>query len=164
MLAALMAGLALWQGILWHRQGGIMPVARVLAAGLAFHLIVIAGLIPSLSRVHVARAIDAQIAQDGGYPPAIAAAGFHEPSLVFHLGRDLLLVDGGEAALFLAEAADGLALIEKGQQEAFLAIADRVGLRLAPPRQIEGFNMSKGRDVLIFLYRADGFDPAGGKG
>ena len=39
-----------------------------------------------------------------------------------------------------------------------------VGLRLAPPRQIEGFNMSKGRDVLIFLYRADGFDPAGGKG
>ena len=164
MLAALMAGLALWQGILWHRQGGIMPVARALAAGLAFHLIVIAGLIPSLSRVHVARAIDAQIAQDGGYPPAIAAAGFHEPSLVFHLGRDLLLVDGGEAALFLAEAADGLALIEKGQQEAFLAMADRVGLRLAPPRQIEGFNMSKGRDVLIFLYRADGFDPAGGKG
>ena len=62
MLAALMAALALWQGIVWHRQGGIMPVARVLAAGLAFHLIVIAGLIPSLSRVHVARAIDAALA------------------------------------------------------------------------------------------------------
>jgi len=164
LLAGLMAGLALWQGIIWHRRGGIGPLTRVLAAGLAFHLIVIAGLVPALSRVHLARAIDAAIAPSGTYPPAMAAAGFHEPSLVFHLGRDLLLVDGGEAALFLAEAPDGLAIIEREQQPAFLEMAGRVGLRLQPPQQIEGFNMSKGRDVVIFLYRADGFDPDGGNG
>ena len=40
-------------------------------------------------------------------------------------------------------------------------MAARVGLSLATPRQVEGFNMSKGKNVLIFLYRADGFDRNG---
>ena len=161
MLVALMAGLALWQSIIWHRHGGIGPLSRVLAAGLVFHLIVIAGLIPSLSRVHLARAIQADIAVSGPPPAAIAAAGLHEPSLVFTLGRDLLLVEGGEAALFLAEAPDGLAIVEGRQKEAFVEMAAKVGLVLSTPRQIEGFNMSKGKDVIIFLYRADKFDPNG---
>ena len=91
----------------------------------------------------------------------MAAAGIHEPSLVFEFGRDLLLVDGGEAALFLAEAPDGLAIVERDQQQTFLDMASRVGLSLAAPRQVEGFNMSKGKNVLIFLYRADGFDRNG---
>jgi 4-amino-4-deoxy-L-arabinose transferase-like glycosyltransferase len=163
MLCALMAGLALWQGIVWHRQGGIRPVAMVIAAGAVMNLIAIGGLIPSLSRIHLARAIDDVIAAAGA-PPAIAAAGFHEPSLVFHLGRDLLLVDGGEAALFLAEAPGGLAIVERDQQAGFLDMAGSLGLEVEAFHQIEGFNMSKGRDVLIFLYRADAFDPRGGSG
>ena len=109
--------------------------------------------------MHLARAIDAGIAGSGPAPAAIAAAGLHEPSLVFTLGRDLLLVEGGEAALFLAEAPDGLAIVEGRQQQDFLDMAAKVGLALSTPRQIEGFNMSKGKDVLIFLYRADKFDP-----
>ena len=40
-------------------------------------------------------------------------------------------------------------------------MAARVGLSLATPLQVEGFNMSKGKNVLIFLYRADGFDRNG---
>ena len=97
-------------------------------------------------------------------PAAIAAAGFHEPSLVFHLGRDLLLVDGGEAALFLAEAPGGLAIVERDQQTAFLDMADSLELDVDAVRQIEGFNMSKGKNVLIFLYRAGAFDPGGVSG
>ena len=164
MLCALMAGLALWQGIVWHRRGGIRPVAMVIAAGAVMNLIAIGGLIPSLSRIHLARAIDNVVAKAGASPPAIAAAGFHEPSLVFHLGRDLLLVDGGEAALFLAEAPGGLAIVERDQQPGFLDMAGSLGLKVEAFHQIEGFNMSKGRDVLIFLYRADAFDPRGGSG
>jgi hypothetical protein len=94
----------------------------------------------------------------------MATAGFHEPSLVFHLGRDLLLVDGGEAALFLAEAPGGLAIVERDQQAAFLDMAGTLGLGVEAIHQIEGFNMSKGKDVLIFLYRADAFDPRGVSG
>ena len=157
-LCALFAGLALWQGIVWHRKGGLRPVAMVIAAGVMMNLIAIAGLVPSLSRIHLARAIDAAITE-AGPPPAIAAAGFHEPSLVFHLGRDLLLVDGGEAALFLAEAPGGLAIVERDQQTAFLDMAGDLGLTVEAVQQFEGFNMSKGKDVLIFLYRADAFDP-----
>ncbi len=164
MLCALMAGLALWQGIVWHRHGGIRPVAMVIAAGAVLNLIAIAGLIPSLSRVHLARTIDNVITEAGARPAAIAAAGFHEPSLVFHLGRDLLLVDGGEAALFLAEAPGGLAIVERDQQTAFLDMAGSLGLEVEAIRQIEGFNMSKGKDVLIFLYQADEFDPRGVSG
>jgi len=161
MLAALMAGLAGWQALLWHRHGGMKPLSRMLAAGILFNTIVVAGLIPSLSRVHLARAIEAEIAVAGPQPAAMAAAGIHEPSLVFEFGQDLLLVDGGEAALFLAEAPDGLAIVDRDQQQAFLDMAASVGLSLVTPRQVEGFNMSKGKNVLIFLYRADGFDRNG---
>ena len=164
LLAGIMIGLALWQGVIWHRKGGIRPVALVIAAGALCNMIAIAGLIPSLSRIHVAKAIDGAIAMSGAQPAALAAAGFHEPSLVFHLGRDLLLVDGGEAALFLAEAPGGMAVVEQRQQPAFLAMAKRLGLVVEEIRQIEGFNMSKGDDILIFLYRADGFDPRDASG
>jgi len=43
-------------------------------------------------------------------------------------------------------------------------MAGSLGLKVEAFQQIEGFNMSKGRDVLIFLYRADAFDPRGGSG
>ncbi|MEC7437516.1 MAG: hypothetical protein VX702_01675, partial [Pseudomonadota bacterium] len=164
LLAAVMIGLASWQGILWHRRGGIRRIAMVIAAGALCNVIAIAGLIPSLSRVHVARAIDSAIEMSGSQPAAVAAAGFHEPSLVFHLGRDLLLVDGGEAALFLAEAPGGMAIVEQRQQPAFLAMAKHLELPVEEVHQIEGFNMSKGSDILIFLYRADGFDPRDASG
>ena len=89
---------------------------------------------------------------------AIAAAGFHEPSLVFLLGRDLLLVDSREAALFLAEAPNGVALVEARQQTAFLDMARRLNLSLAAPQQVSGYNMSKGQDVVILIYRREIFD------
>ena len=40
-------------------------------------------------------------------------------------------------------------------------MAGGLGLEVDAIRQIEGFNMSKGKNVLIFLYRADGFDRNG---
>ncbi|HAO56764.1 MAG TPA: hypothetical protein DCR05_01310, partial [Alphaproteobacteria bacterium] len=93
-----------------------------------------------------------------------APAGIHEPSLVFTLGRDLLLVDGQEAALFLAEAPNGLAIIEQTQNAAFVTMADALQLDVLMIHQLEGFNMSKGSDVRIFLYRAAPFDPNAPKG
>ena len=92
-------------------------------------------------------------------PAAIAAAGIHEPSLVFALGHDLLLVDGQEAALFLAEAPNGLAIIESRQQDDFVTMSRQLQLDLTMIHQLEGFNMSKGQDVQIFLYRSTPFDP-----
>ena len=164
MLACAAIAGALLFGIIWHRQGGIRNIAIVIACGALFHFIVIAGLFPALSRIHLARAIDAQLDAMKTPPAAMAAAGIHEPSLVFTLGRDLLLVDGQEAALFLAEAPNGLAIIEQAQNAAFVAMADALQLDVSMVHQLEGFNMSKGSDVRIFLYRAAPFDPNAPKG
>ena len=154
MISLALLAVVLWQGILWHRGGGIRPVAITLLVGVLFNFSLISGLLPSLSRLHVSTAIDQAITSLKLNPPAIAAAGFHEPSLVFLRGSDVLLLNGPEAALFLAEAPGGLAIVENRQREAFLAMAGQLGEELLPPYQISGFNVSKGNDVLIFLYRS----------
>jgi 4-amino-4-deoxy-L-arabinose transferase-like glycosyltransferase len=154
MISLALLAVVLWQGILWHRGGGIRPVAIILLVGVLFNFSLISGLLPALSRLHVSTAIDQAITSLKLNPPAIAAAGFHEPSLVFLRGSDVLLLNGPEAALFLAEAPGGLAIVENLQREAFLAMAGQLGEELLPPYQISGFNVSKGNDVLIFLYRS----------
>ena len=154
MISLALLAVVLWQGILWHRGGGIRPVAIILLVGALFNFSLISGLLPALSRLHVSTAIDQAITSLKLNPPAIAAAGFHEPSLVFLRGSDVLLLNGPEAALFLAEAPGGLAIVENRQREAFLAMAGQLGEELLPPYQISGFNVSKGNDVLIFLYRS----------
>ena len=106
----------------------------------------------------MADAVAQNLGSSGRQPAAVVAAGYHEPSLVFLLGRDVLLVDSREAALFLAEAPDGVALVEARQQAAFLDMARRLKLRLTAPEQLSGYNMSKGQDVLILIYRREMFD------
>ena len=157
-LSALAVAAAIWYGIIWHREGGVRPVLLMLTAGLCVNAILIVGLLPALSRIHVSTAIADQITAEKMAPGAIAAAGYHEPSLVFLLGTDLLLVNGSEAALFLAEAPGGLAIVEQRQQAVFLETVKTLNLRLAPPVQLAGINVSKGQDVIIWLYRVDKFD------
>ncbi len=154
MISLALLAVVLWQGILWHLGGGIKPVVTILLVGVLFNFSLISGLLPALSRIHVSTAIDRAITSLKLNPPAIAAAGFHEPSLVFLRGSDVLLLSGPEAALFLAEAPGGLAIVENRQRQAFLAMASQLGEELLPPYQISGFNVSKGKEVLIFLYRS----------
>ena len=158
LVAFVMAGFATWYGHQWIRQGLWRPFFNMIGAALLFHLIVFSGVVPALSRIHVSTAIAAKIAALPAKPVAIATTGYQEPSLVFLLGRDLLLLDATEAALFLIEAPGGLAIIEQRQQEVFLQTAGRLGLRLALPIQLSGINISKGQNVIILLYRAEMFD------
>ena len=148
-------GVVIWQNVVWLRGGGIRAVAFVLLAGAIFHVTFFAGVLPTLARVHVSTSIDQTLKEMNLKPAAIAASGFHEPSLIFLRGRDVLLVDGGEAALFLAEAPGGLALVEARQNEAFQDMARKLGLALLPPVQIEGYNISKGQGVLILMYQTE---------
>ncbi len=148
-------GVVIWQNVVWLRGGGIRAVAFVLLAGAIFHVTIFSGVLPTLARVHVSTSIDQTLKEMNLKPAAIAASGFHEPSLIFLRGRDVLLVDGGEAALFLAEAPGGLALVEARQNEAFQDMARKLGLALLPPVQIEGYNISKGQGVLILMYQTE---------
>lgn len=150
--------LAVWCGHLWVSKRLWSPFFAMVGAALLMQLSFFSGVVPALSRLHVSPTIAAAVAGLGKRPTAMAAAGYHEPSLVFHLGRDLLLVDGREAALFLAEAPGGLAIVEMRQEADFIATSRTLGLRLQPPIRLTGFNISKGEDVVILLYRTEMFD------
>ena len=157
-IAFLLVGLAVLQGHRWIQTGQYLHLMALFITGMLVHFVIFAGVVPQLSRIHMADAVLQNLASSRHQPAAIAAAGYHEPSLVFLLGRDVLLVDGREAALFLAEAPDGVALVEARQQASFLGMARRLGLRLATPEQLSGFNISKGQDVVILIYRREMFD------
>ena len=98
---------------------------------------------------------DAVAAMPSGRPVVMAATGYHEPSLVFQLGRDLFLLNGREAALFLAEAPAGLAIVE--QRQLFLQTAQTLKLQLDVLQQIKA-SIFQRADCIIFLYRTDMFD------
>ena len=157
-MAFVLVGLAVWQGDRWIQTGHYPNLIALCGIGMLMHFTIFAGVVPNLSRMHVADALVKKLNSGENRPATIAAAGFHEPSLVFLLGRDLLLVDSREAALFLAEAPNGVALVEARQQTPFLDMARRLNLSLAAPQQVSGYHMSKGQDVVILIYRREIFD------
>ena len=98
----------------------------------------------------------AETARAKGWTPGqpIAAAGYHEPSLVFLTATDLRLVDdGAAAAVFLKDNPTGLALVEDRQRESFETGVAATDIRVDKVAELEGFNYSRGQKVDIALYR-----------
>lgn len=90
--------------------------------------------------------------------PAVATAGYHEPSLVFLVGTQVQHVFGAGAADFLAVGGRcRYVFVEKSQERAFAQRAWTIGLRYVPGPRIEGVNLSSGRRVSIATFA--GVDP-----
>jgi 4-amino-4-deoxy-L-arabinose transferase-like glycosyltransferase len=87
--------------------------------------------------------------------PLVAAAGYHEPSLVFFAGTATRLTDGIGAADFLRAGGCRVAIVESSQERAFALRADAIGLRYGRGRRIEGYNISGGRRVSLAVFRAE---------
>jgi 4-amino-4-deoxy-L-arabinose transferase-like glycosyltransferase len=88
--------------------------------------------------------------------PKAAAAGFHEPSLVFMTDTSTLLTDGSGAADFLAQGSCRFALVEQRSERSFVQRAEAIGLRYNAPVRVEGYNISQGRPVSIAIFRSEG--------
>ena len=88
--------------------------------------------------------------------PKAAAAGFHEPSLVFMTGTDTVLTDGSGAADFLNQGSCRFALVESRSERNFVQRAEAIGLRYDIADRIEGYNISQGRAISIAIYRSEG--------
>jgi 4-amino-4-deoxy-L-arabinose transferase-like glycosyltransferase len=87
--------------------------------------------------------------------PRYAAAGYHEPSLVFVLGTATLLTDGPGAADFLGEGDCRFAFVEARQERSFVRRAEAIGLRYAPGPRVEAINYNAGgRAFAIAVYRS----------
>jgi hypothetical protein len=100
----------------------------------------------------VARAVERYSGSTSDPNPVIAAAGYHEPSLVFFCGTGTKLVGAHEAALYLRQNPQGLALVrEKLDDEFHKAISGPSGsVKLL--ERIQGLNYTKGKRMTLNLY------------
>jgi 4-amino-4-deoxy-L-arabinose transferase-like glycosyltransferase len=123
----------------------------------AFLSIGIYGIVmPSLTTVFPSAEIARALRNVVCVGPKAAAAGFHEPSLVFMTGTDTLLTDGSGAADFLGQGTCRFALVEARSERGFVQRAEAIGLRYNVASRIDGYNISQGRAVSIAIFRSEG--------
>jgi 4-amino-4-deoxy-L-arabinose transferase-like glycosyltransferase len=109
--------------------------------------------VPRLDALWLSPRLSAAVARHAmpGDPPVVTA-GYAEPSISFLLGTRTALESGAGAGL-IAGKAGGLALIDSGERENFLAVVAEAGSKAEPLAEITGLNYSRGRETRITLYR-----------
>jgi 4-amino-4-deoxy-L-arabinose transferase-like glycosyltransferase len=114
--------------------------------------IMVSALTPLFPSPEVARALRNVVCVG----PKAAAAGYHEPSLVFMTGTSTLLTDGSGAADFLGHGTCRFALVESRSERAFAQRAEAIGLRYNVAARIDGYNFSQGKAISIAIFRSEG--------
>ena len=152
--AALIFGLFAWWLYDDNRAERSLLNATVAAMFLAVAIygIVVPALTPVFPSAEIARALRNVVCVG----PKAAAAGFHEPSLVFMTDTSTLLTDGSGAADFLGQGSCRFALVEQRSERGFAQRAEAIGLRYNVAARIDGYNISQGRAISIAIYRSEG--------
>src|ERR1700733_5488623 len=106
-------------------------VAAAMFMAVAVYGVVVPALTPLFPSAEIAHALRNVVCVG----PKAAAAGFHEPSLVFMTDTSTLLTDGSGAADFLGQGSCRFALVESRTERAFAQRAEAIGLRynVSPP-------------------------------
>ncbi|MEC9345303.1 MAG: glycosyltransferase family 39 protein [Pseudomonadota bacterium] len=162
------AGFSAWQlaGIVlactgyagWHlvhgRRPALFATVILITAGL-FSAVVFGRFLPALDPVFIAPRIVAALPASGDCErPALASAGYSEPSLVFLAGTATRLTDGAGAADHLAAGgACAVAAVDERQLPAFLDRSKEIGQSLEKLEEVAGFNYARGKRVRIAIYR-----------
>ena len=150
--AAIIFGFRAWW--LYGADGPERSMMRAAAAAILLSIAVYARIIPFLPNLFPSPAIARAVQNTSCEQPQVAAAGYHEPSLVFLVGTETLLTDGGGAADFLLKGPCRFALIETRHARAFAQRAEAIGLRYTPLPRIEGVNIGGGRNLSIAIFRS----------
>jgi len=127
-------------------------VVSAMFLAVAIYGVVVPALTPLFSSAEIARALRNVVCVG----PKAAAAGFHEPSLVFMTGTSTLLTDGSGAADFLGQGSCRFALVESRSERGFAQRAEAIGLRYNVATRIDGYNISQGRAISIAIFRSEG--------
>jgi 4-amino-4-deoxy-L-arabinose transferase-like glycosyltransferase len=151
---ALIFGLFAWWLYENSRAERSLLNAVVAAMFLAFAVygVVLPALTPAFPSAEIAHALRNVVCVG----PKAAAAGFHEPSLVFRTDTSTVLTDGSGAADFLAQGACRFALVEKSSERGFVLRAEAIGLRYNVASRIDGYNISQGRVISVSIFRSEG--------
>jgi 4-amino-4-deoxy-L-arabinose transferase-like glycosyltransferase len=136
-----------------HAERSLLnAVAAALFLAISIYGIIIPALTPLFPSVEIARVLRNVVCVG----PKAAAAGFHEPSLVFMNGTSTLLTDGSGAADFLGHGSCRFALVEARSERAFAQRAEAIGLRYNVATRIEGYNFSQGKAISVAVFRSEG--------
>ena len=153
-----------WFGYKWLKDKNSHINARgqfalvIAIFGIMFNCIFFSGVIGNLKSVHIATMIETELEKFPIKTKIIALAGYHEPSAVFTLGRDVLLVSEDEAALLLAEAPDAVIIVEAKKLEQFQLGIQKLGISAYQLSKVTGFNISKGQFVELHFFSSIKFD------
>jgi 4-amino-4-deoxy-L-arabinose transferase-like glycosyltransferase len=152
--ASLVFGLFAWWMYEDNRAERSLLNAAVasLFLSVAIYGIVVPALTPLFPSAEIARALRNVVCVG----PKAAAAGFHEPSLVFMTGTTTVLTDGSGAADFLRQGSCRFALVESRSERGFAQRAEAIGLRYNVATRIEGYNFSQGKAISIAVFRSEG--------
>ena len=160
MVTLLPAGAAVILMILpsWHVLRGRLVEAAI--GTILLEALIIAPtlhvIIPNVDGLWLSRSVATAVEHHRGSvsdpTPVIAAAGYHEPSLVFLCGTGTKLVSAHEAASYLRQNPQGLALVREKLDGAFhKAISGHSGsVKLL--ERIRGLNYTKGKRMTLNLY------------
>jgi 4-amino-4-deoxy-L-arabinose transferase-like glycosyltransferase len=150
---AIIFGLLAWW--LYDSDGPERSLLRAAAASILMAFAIYGIVVPSLTPLFPSVML-AQVQREADCSnPVAAAAGFHEPSLVFLAGTQTVLTDAAGAADFLRQGGCRFAFIDARQERSFARRAEAIGLRYAPGPRIEGVNINGGRVVTIAVYRSE---------
>ena len=128
----------------------------IIALGSIFNIINYNFVLPKLDYLHPSKAIIKKFKKVKA--DAVASSGYHEPSLVFLLNGNVLLSNPQEAAIFMAEGKNNVALIEKNDLKQFLETTNDLNLKINEISIVKGFNIAKGRHVEIYIFQNQLFD------
>ncbi len=142
--------------LLYDIEGAERSFVRA-SIGAQFMLIAVLGVaLPLMRPVFPSRALAEMIGASGCRNPVVAAAGYHEPSLVFLAGTRTRLVDGATAAEILRGGDCRLAIIESRHDRAFAQRAERNGLRYSLRGRLDNsININGGRSISFAIYRSE---------
>jgi 4-amino-4-deoxy-L-arabinose transferase-like glycosyltransferase len=139
---------------LFGADGAERSFLRAAVASQLFSIAAFGAIVPLLHPLFPAAMLAEAIAPRCEHP-RYAAAGYHEPSLVFVFGTATLLTDGPGAADFLGEGDCRFAFVEARQERGFVRRAEAIGLRYAPGPRVEAINYNEGgRAIAIAVYRS----------
>jgi 4-amino-4-deoxy-L-arabinose transferase-like glycosyltransferase len=85
-------------------------------------------------------------------PPRMAAAGYHEPSLVFMAGSTTLLLEPEGVAEALAKKTVSLGVVSESLRDRFLRQCSDVGIHVRELDRVRGLNYTKWEWITLMLF------------
>jgi 4-amino-4-deoxy-L-arabinose transferase-like glycosyltransferase len=150
---AMIFGLLAWR--LYEVDGAERAVLRAVIAALFLTVGVFGVMLPMLNVLFPSATL-AQAVRTRECPrPMVAAAGFHEPSLVFQFGTETRLTDASGAADFLRGGSCRVAIVEARHERSFAIRAEGIGLRYAAGPRVETYNFNAGRWMTLAVYHSE---------